>query len=392
MDGFPGCAVRQENKCLRKRARASSDDHDDDGDDDHDAHMDAAELGLAPETAKYFRRLVGVAREIFARKYADLDIANIEVAQQRRIALTEACQVVPRSAEVHHAFKPISRHGLARFFRCVAHKPAPTPVTEEVGKKITRARIVRGRAEVRAFEPNDDLFVIILREVWDTEGVVEQWARYAKQKFEATMTFGIINEITETGEPYDGDEATMKIKNSKRRHVAVDNDAAGKKKIRELIQELKTLGCIAPNFKPSSSAGGSSVLISSQSGCERQFIHADYSGEGAQEPAKGDAMSMLIALGVNCIFHACEACRFGDYDITSTFRLSKGDIVLFADDAYHAGGEYVGEDNIRLHAYLARNTKPPRRVKPQNKVFPAPNKIVEMYDLSNEHHRNVQFR
>ena len=188
MDGFPGCAVRQENKCLRKRARASSDDHDDDGDDDHDAHMDAAELGLAPETAKYFRRLVGVAREIFARKYADLDIANIEVAQQRRIALTEACQVVPRSAEVHHAFKPISRHGLARFFRCVAHKPAPTPVTEEVGKKITRARIVRGRAEVRAFEPTNDLVVIILREVWDTEGVVEQWARYAKQKFEAALT------------------------------------------------------------------------------------------------------------------------------------------------------------------------------------------------------------
>jgi len=37
-------------------------------------------------------------------------------------------------------------------------------------------------------EPTTDLFVIILREVWDTEGVVEQWARYAKQKFEAALT------------------------------------------------------------------------------------------------------------------------------------------------------------------------------------------------------------
>ena len=64
--------------------------------------------------------------------------------------------------------------------------------------------------------------------MWDTEGVVEQWARYAKQKFEANASFGIINELTETGEPYDGDEATIKIKNSPRRHIAADADAEGK--------------------------------------------------------------------------------------------------------------------------------------------------------------------
>ena len=62
--------------------------------------------------------------------------------------------------------------------------------------------------------------------------MVEQWARYAKQKFEANASFGIINELTETGEPYDGDEATIKIKNSERRVISADADAEGKKNYR----------------------------------------------------------------------------------------------------------------------------------------------------------------
>lgn len=357
------------------------------------------------ETDAFFEKLADETFAELARSCHTFDFMAPEYAGVRARALEKALIVTVRAPGVSTRFNPLGRKTRRRMYRALGRRDAAAradaaraaTVDVEWSANFGRGcvRVIRNAHELATggmFDPREQLFLVVKRSVWDdADQFVTPWCERAKRalsKHHARSHRGIINILNNDGQPIEWDAAEPHIRASRRRTASADADARGRARLVELLEHLKALKILPHAFH--AEKYGSATFIWSEEGCERQFVHSDYGGRGTRgEPSFGNSMSLMVALGTDVIFHACEDSQ--TYDITSTLVLEKGDLLMFAGHAYHAGGEWVGADNARLHAYLGRNLRGKQRVVPANAVvYPAPPKRVDLHGISDKFHRRFK--
>ena len=358
------------------------------------------------ETDAFFEELADEAFAELARSRYAFDFMASEYAGVRARALEKAVKVTVRPPGVNARFNPLGRKTRRRMYRALARRVETSradavraaTMDDEWNANFGRGcvRVVHNAQDLATggmFDPREQLFCVVKRDVWDAfDHFVTPWCERAKRalsKHHARSHRGIINILTPHGQPIEWDAAAPHIRASRRRTTSADADARGRARLIELLNHLKAMK-ILPRAFHADEHNGSATFIWSEADCERQFVHSDYGGRGTRgEPSFGNSMSLIVALGKDVIFHACEDSQ--THDITSTLVLDKGDLLMFAGHAYHAGGEWVGADNARLHAYLGRNLRGKQRVVPADYVvYPAPPKRVDLHGISDTFHRRVK--